>query len=131
MVFVQEQQVPPELERDELDAVADHVVLLEGGAAIATGRLVVSGDTGKLGRIAVVAERRGQGLGRIVMQHLEDRGAERGLAQLKLASQIDAVPFYERLGYEAYGEPFWEAGILHRWMSKRMSKGMSKGTSQP
>ena len=117
-VFVIGQDVPVELERDGKDDDALHVVLFDGERAVATGRTIVSGETAKMQRIAVVADRRGEGLGRVVMDALERRAKAAGAAVSRLASQVSAVGFYERLGYRAVGDVFLEAGIEHRWMDK-------------
>lgn len=118
-VFVDEQGVPADLERDGLDPACEHVVVFDpgDGAAVAAGRMRLSADgIAKMQRIAVRADRRGLGLGRLVMRHLEARAAAQGAAVSRLASQASAVGFYERVGYRAWGEPFVEAGIDHRWM---------------
>ncbi len=118
-VFCQEQGVPPELERDALDGVATHAVLLDGaGRAVATARVLVEATVAKVQRVAVARTRRGQGLGRRVMEAAEELARQAGAAKVKLASQLVAIPFYERLGYRAHGPVFQDAGIDHRWMDK-------------
>ena len=118
-VFVEEQDVAIELERDELDESAHHVVLMvEGGQALATGRVLVRGPVGKIQRVAVDRTERGGGYGREVMKHLEICARAHGASTARLASQVEAVAFYERLGYAAFGDLFIDAGILHRWMEK-------------
>jgi predicted GNAT family N-acyltransferase len=120
-VFVEEQRVPEDLERDGLDDAARHVVLLEGERAIATGRLLIGAEAAKVQRVAVAPERRGEGLGRVIMDALEEVARQGGAPLARLASQAGAVPFYERLGYRAFGDPFMEAGIAHRWMDKPLA----------
>lgn len=117
-VFVDEQGVPPEIEADGRDGEALHVVIFDdpGGAAVATGRMLLRGEIAKMQRIAVEPDRRREGLGRLVMRRLEGRAAARGAAVARLSSQESAIAFYERLGYVARGEPFMEAGIRHRDM---------------
>lgn len=114
-VFVGEQQVPEELERDELDAVSDHAVVLLDGQVVATGRLLPDGT---IGRMAVQREHRGSGLGAAVLTRLEERARERGLERVELHAQTHALGFYERSGWVAFGEPYDEAGIAHRSMAK-------------
>lgn len=120
-VFVEEQRVPLDLERDGLDEQARHAVLLEGDRAVATGRLMIGAEAAKVQRVAVAPERRGEGLGRVIMEALEEVARQAGAPVARLASQVGAVPFYERLGYRAYGDPFMEAGIAHRWMDKPLA----------
>jgi predicted GNAT family N-acyltransferase len=110
-VFVVEQGVPVELEHDEHDALALHALLLdENCAGLATGRLLFDGH---IGRVAVLAGHRGQGLGKSVMQALIAEGLRREYAALLLHAEVDAVPFYAALGFESQGEVFMEAGIPH------------------
>lgn len=114
VVFVDEQQVPEDIELDEYDADADHVLLLLDGEPVATARLVVRPDgVGVVGRVAVLGEHRGTGLGDAVMDAIEARAAERGLRAIELHAQTYVRGFYERRGYHAFGEEYWEAGIRH------------------
>lgn len=116
-VFVDEQAVPVDLERDGLDGEAMHaVVLAPDGTALATGRILVRGEVAKYQRIAVARDLRGHGLGRLVMDALDGLARASGCRTARLSSQVDAIGFYERLGFEARGETYLEAGILHRDM---------------
>jgi predicted GNAT family N-acyltransferase len=121
-VFVVEQRVPAALERDPQDTTADHVLALDAaGRAVATGRLVrVDANTGKVGRMAVTREVRGKGAGRLVLAELERIARERGMTDVVLHAQTSAKGFYDRLGYEAEGPLFEEAGIEHVTMRKRL-----------
>ncbi|TNF26730.1 MAG: GNAT family N-acetyltransferase [Deltaproteobacteria bacterium] len=121
-VFVGEQGVPVELERDAHDATAHHVVLVDDAVAVATGRVrLVAPTLAKVERVAVDRERRGAGVGRAVMAALEERAGQLGATTVRLAAQESAIGFYERLGYTAHGERFWDAGIPHRWMDKPLT----------
>lgn len=117
-VFVVEQLVPVELERDELDAVSDHAVHVVGDRVVGTGRLLPDGT---IGRMAVDALHRGSGIGASVLARLEQRAAERGLPHVELHAQTHALGFYERAGWTAFGEPYDEAGIAHVSMRKALS----------
>ena len=89
------------------------------GVAAATGRRMVHAPLGghpHIGRVAVLREYRGQGLGRAVMLALHNEASTRGYAGVALGAQLHAIPFYERLGYVARGEVYLDAGIEHRWM---------------
>ena len=131
-VFVDEQSVPEELEYDELDATADHFLALLDGVPAGAGRLVITDAvpiagldreakaTGILGRLAVGQAARGLGLGKLLVQAIEHRAAERGLAAVELHAQTHARGFYQRLGYAAYGDLFAEAGIEHVSMRKQL-----------
>jgi predicted GNAT family N-acyltransferase len=99
-IFVREQGIPAELDDDGLDDVADHVLVLIGGRAVATGRLVVEDDrSGLLARIAVRSEIRGQGLGKLVVRELERIAHERRLHTLTLHPHRYLERFYGDLGY--------------------------------
>ena len=120
-VFVQEQAVPVELERDELDAVATHWLAWRGEDVVGTVRLVEEPEgVAHLGRLAVRAPARGTGTGALLVATVEDEGRRRGLVRCVLGGQVQAMPFYERLGYEAFGDEFDDAGIPHRWMAKAL-----------
>jgi predicted GNAT family N-acyltransferase len=130
-VFVVEQGVPQELEYDAYDAVATHVLAVrEDGVPLGTGRLLygeaaaakTGGDptVGALGRLAVTKEARGLGVGVALVRAIEDAARARGLAAVDLHAQTHALGFYERLGYEAYGPEFPDAGIPHLAMRRAL-----------
>jgi len=128
-VFVVEQSVSEDIEYDAYDAVALHVLAVrEDGLPLGTGRLLygeeaaakTGGDlsVGSLGRLAVRAEARGLGVGVALVRAIEDAARARGLSAVDLGAQTHALGFYERLGYEAYGPEFPDAGIPHRAMRR-------------
>lgn len=120
-VFVVGQGVPAELERDDLDDVADHAVAVRDGVVLGTGRLVSRPDgTGGIGRMAVAEAGRGQGVGAAVLRRLEDRAVERAMPAVELHAQVHARAFYQRAGYTAFGQPYREAGIEHVSMRKAL-----------
>jgi len=128
-VFIQEQGVPEELEIDEHDGdpaqvrSAIHVLAMAGGRAVGTGRLLLDdppAGTAHIGRIAVLSEYRGRGVGQAIMHALHDLARQRGYSAIALNAQTHAIAFYERLGYQAQGEEFLEAGIPHRHMTLRL-----------
>jgi len=117
-VFVVEQGVPLEMERDEFDPVCRHAVLREAdGRVVATGRLLPDGH---IGRMAVAADWRGQGLGGRVLEALVAEAVRQGFAATVLNAQVQAEPFYARHGFIAEGEMFMEAGIPHRAMRRQL-----------
>lgn len=120
-VFVTEQQVDAETEVDGRDHEAEHVVIFDesgDGSVVATARLLTVQGVGIVGRVAVRRDRRGTGLGAQVMRRIEERAQELGLPVLELHAQLTAEGFYARLGYEAFGEHYLEAGIPHVSMRK-------------
>jgi predicted GNAT family N-acyltransferase len=130
-VFVGEQHVPEDIEYDAYDAGAVHVLAVrEDGVPLGTGRLLygeaaaakTDGDlsVGSLGRLAVAKEARGLGVGAALVRAIEEAARERGLVAVDLHAQTHALGFYERLGYEAYGPEFPDAGIPHRAMRREL-----------
>jgi predicted GNAT family N-acyltransferase len=117
-VFVVEQAVPPELERDEFDDIAIHLVALRGDNVIGTLRIVVSGGSAKIGRMAVLAADRKSGVGTRLMEHAAEVARDMGVKELTLHAQLTAKEFYARLGYCEEGDVFEEAGIAHVSMRK-------------
>ncbi|MEY7851951.1 GNAT family N-acetyltransferase [Natrarchaeobius sp. A-rgal3] len=118
-VFVEEQGVDEDLEYDEYDADATHFVAYDGAEPIGAARFRRLGDAkGKVERVAVLESRRGEGIGRALMEAIEDEAASLDVRTLTLHSQTRAADFYRRLGYERYGSEFEEAGILHVEMRK-------------
>ena len=119
-VFVEEQEVPLELEMDEYDAIATHFLLRDGETPLATARLVDKHGLAKIGRVAVLKEARGRGLGLLLMQAVIEEAKRRGFTESVLDAQTYAVPFYARLGYIAEGEEFDDAGIPHFLMRRKL-----------
>ncbi|WP_447602246.1 GNAT family N-acetyltransferase [Nitrospira sp. Nam80] len=116
VVFIAEQAVPEELEWDGLDPVCTHVLAWnEIGKAIGTARMQADGT---IGRMAVLKDWRGRGVGAALLRTLLDLAARQGLSRVTLAAQIHAIGFYERAGFYMAGEPFMDAGIPHRMMVK-------------
>jgi len=109
-VFVDEQGIDSKIDFDGLDEIATHVLIFSQNKAIATGRML---DDGHIGRIAVSKEYRQQGVGTKVLQALLAEAKKQGLAKVYLGSQIQAVDFYKKLGFDIYGEVFMDAGIEH------------------
>jgi len=114
-VFIVEQKVPPELEVDEKDPLSRHVLLFRETTPLATGRLTADGH---IGRVAVLRSHRHQGYGTQIILKLEQLARVAGLKKVGLAAQLQALSFYENLGYHAVGEIFMDAGIEHRQMVK-------------
>lgn len=116
-VFVTEQRVPEAEEWDDDDQVCVHVLALRNREPVGTGRI---SPAGKIGRLAVLSEFRGRGIGDRILLMLIEQARHRGLAEVTLNAQVHAMPFYERHGFKAQGEVFDEAGIPHRRMQKAL-----------
>lgn len=118
-VFVIEQGVPEELEVDEDDKVAAHLAAFSGGHVIGTLRIVRNGRTAKIGRMAVSAPSRKEGIGRELMEFAAAAASRDGAEEIVLAAQFTTREFYRKLGYIEEGAVFDDAGILHVMMRKK------------
>ncbi|CAM2994377.1 ElaA protein [Paracoccus aminovorans] len=118
-VFIVEQAVPEAEEWDGRDGDAIHLLARDAtGAAIGTARILTEGQTGKIGRVAVLASARGTGAGAALIRAALDRlRAMPGISRAKLGAQTHAIGFYEKLGFAAYGPEYDDAGIPHRDMA--------------
>lgn len=110
-VFIYEQQVPEDLEWDEFDPVSLHVLALNSNdQPIGTARLLPDGH---IGRMAVLREWRGKGIGSAMLQRILEESSHRGMQKAMLNAQIAAIKFYEKFGFQVSGEEFMEAEIPH------------------
>ncbi|WOO89688.1 GNAT family N-acetyltransferase [Mollicutes bacterium LVI A0078] len=124
-VFCEEQGVP---EKEEIDVFDDvnhkksmHLIVTDKGQVVGTLRVVNSTDYAKIGRVAVKADFRGKGIGKKMVNFAIDECLDQNLFNVRnkyfyLESQVEAIPFYEKLGFKAYGEEFDDCGIPHRKM---------------
>lgn len=116
-VFIEEQGVSEAIEVDDKDNQAIHLLATLHGKPVGSARLLVLGDTGKIGRVCVLPEARSTGLGAALMRAAVERfRTVPGVKKVKLGAQTHALGFYERLGFTAIGDAFDEAGIPHRDM---------------
>ena len=119
-VFVDEQSVPPALEWDNMDDSCVHVLAEDDcGAPIGTGRLLPDGH---IGRMAVLAAWRDRGVGGAILRELLRCAAGQGLSEVVLNAQTHAMGFYARHGFSAEGATFFDAGIEHRRMRRRLAQ---------
>jgi hypothetical protein len=109
-VFVDEQNVPEELEIDGLDGKAKHVLTFVDGVPMGTGRIL---SDGHIGRVAVLKNYRGLGIGKLIMKELIKCAQDMSLEKVWLSSQWHAHSFYLDLGFVCVGEVYKEAGIEH------------------
>ena len=117
-VFVVEQEVPIELELDGADFECRHLLAFDSeGRPIGTARMQVDGH---IGRIAVVKSWRRRSVGSRLVEALVESAREAGLTSVDLGSQVHALGFYRKLGFEPQGDVFMEAGIPHQAMLRRL-----------
>lgn len=116
-VFIEEQAVPAELEWDEFDDSATHFLAMINEKSIACARLKTDGQ---IGRMAVLTDYRNRGIGAKLLQSVLQQATKQKLKEVYLHAQVAAIPFYERQGFIASGEIFYEANIPHREMRKNL-----------
>jgi len=115
IVFVEEQQVPPEIEYDEFEKCSTHIIARLNGNSVGTARWRKTEQGQKLERFAVLKSARGKGIGEALVKFV--------LSQLEktdtvyLNSQVSVINFYAKFGFVAQGSIFYEAGIPHRKMT--------------
>jgi len=114
IVFIDGQNVPLNEEIDGLDEACDHFIAHDGDIAVATCRVRNVDNNAKIERVGVLAEYRGQGIGRDLMRYvINDIKAKGDVQAIKLGSQQQACAFYSALGFTEYGNPYIDAGIDH------------------
>ena len=121
IVFIEEQGVSEAEEWDGHDREAIHLLAWRGYSPVGTARILIEGDVGKIGRVCVLKNARGGGLGaaliRAAMDELRARG---GISRAKVSAQAHAQGFYERMGFVAHGPLYKDAGIPHRDMYRAL-----------
>jgi predicted GNAT family N-acyltransferase len=121
-VFVEEQNVPVELESDEYDKEAVHVLSIdkESGECIACGRVVIKDGRARIGRIAVKKSYRKKGYGKEICLKLIEIAKKSSVEDIRLDAQLPVIGFYKKLGFEEYGNIFVEANMKH--IAMKLSK---------
>jgi predicted GNAT family N-acyltransferase len=109
-VFIDEQQVPVALEWDEADATATHLLACRHTQPVACARVLPDGH---IGRMAVLAEWRGQGVGEALLLQAIQICRQLDVTHARLSAQTHAIGFYQQAGFEICGEPYSDADILH------------------
>ena len=118
-VFIAEQDVPEHEERDGRDQEAHHLLARLEGRPVGCARILIKGDTGKIGRVCVLREARGAGIGAALIEAcLAFLRGQEGVSRAVLGSQTHALGFYEKLGFVAFGPEYMDAGIPHRDMER-------------
>lgn len=112
-VFIEEQGVPEEDEMDNKDSLAMHLVLYDDEKPAGTARVVIDKDKFVIGRIAVLKEKRGQKYGDFIVRLAIRKIFTSGGKTQYIYAQTAAVPFYEKLGFEKFGEEYMDCGIPH------------------
>ncbi|MCD2138734.1 GNAT family N-acetyltransferase [Salinicoccus halitifaciens] len=121
-VFVEEQDVPADIEVDEHEDICTHFVLFDdSGEPVGTVRYRPLEDGMiKIERMAVLKPHRGKGYGYDLMEGVHRHAKSAGYKSAKLGAQVHAIPFYEKLGYSVASDEFDDAGIPHKYMIREL-----------
>ena len=120
-VFVIEQQIPWQWEFDEFDTTATHLIVEMNQQIIGTGRFYPSSNDEsiyKLGRMAVLKNFRGLGIGSKILNKFEDIAKSKNISEIYLEAQSDKLNFYLKQNYVPKGDKYIMDGIYHNLMSK-------------
>ncbi len=117
-VFVEGMNVPEERDVDGLDDISDHFLVKLGTAPVGTVRIRYVDGKAKIGRVAILPDYQSKGYGKVLILHMINFiKHEKKMTKIILAAQMEAINFYTRLGFEAEGEAFEDAGIMHKYMN--------------
>ena len=123
IVFEDEQGFEEEFDEIDENDIAKHMVFYKDGEPIGTCRYYMQDGEYRIGRIAVVKEYRGKGLGEFIVRVAEDKVFEIGGRESVLSAQVRAKGFYEKIGYVEEGEIYMEEMCPHIKMRKKLTKG--------
>ncbi|QXB93091.1 GNAT family N-acetyltransferase [Providencia rettgeri] len=123
-VFTHEQGFPADIDVDEYDDTALHVVLYLNQHPAAVLRCILFEETGlvKVGRVAVQKQHRGKGLGRELMKFVEHYAQQHHFKKIGLSAQHTAIEFYHSLKYQTEGEIYDEDGMDHIYMTRSLEQ---------
>lgn len=119
VVFMEEQGVSEQDEIDGLDPACQHLLALVDDVPAGTARIYLAGSTAKIGRVCVLSDHRGAGIGAALIRKALELSKGRA-TQARLGAQTYALAFYERLGFAAVGEVYDDAGIPHQDMVRAL-----------
>lgn len=111
-VFVEEQHVSQEEEYDQFENSSTHYLVYLDKIPVGTARWRKTGHGIKLERFAVINDHRNSGAGTAILERVLKDVTSQG-QQVYLHSQITAINFYLKAGFEIQGDEFTEAGIRH------------------
>lgn len=124
-VFIEEQGIAEADEWDDLDNIATHLIAHASGQPCGTARIYLQNGIGKIGRVCVLREARGKGLGAALIRASMAELSRMGATRARLGAQTQAIPFYEKIGFTAFGPEYDDAGIAHQDMEAPLAASSS------
>lgn len=118
IVFVEEQKVTMEEEFDLEEKDRIMFVVYDEKKPIGAARIKLKDKTAKIQRVCILKEYRSLGYGYALMMELHRYCDEHGVSEIILDAQTHALPFYEKCGYTAFGDLFYDARIPHYRMRR-------------
>lgn len=119
-VFISEQKIDANLEIDEIDNYANHLIVYDNNIACATCRFFIKNDIAYIGRLAVLKAYRNKGIASLLLRECE-KYLYPNYNKIHLHAQISVSEFYKKNGYQEHGNIFDDAGIKHILMIKELS----------
>ncbi len=110
IVFIEEQLVAPEFEWDEIDSTAVHLLAMYKNQAVGCLRII---HYAKIGRMAVLSNWRGLGVGKMLLTEAIKICALQGSKQINLSAQTHAIDFYEQAGFRVVSAEYLDVNIPH------------------
>lgn len=108
-VFVYELHIPKEVEFDQQDITAEHLIIIdEFDGPVGTGRLC---EDGLLSRIAIFKSHRNRDAYASLIGGLVDLAKDKGFEDVFIQCILDEVPEFLQSGFSTHGHVFMEAGI--------------------
>lgn len=121
-VFINEQNIPPEQEWDDLDTTSTHFLAIDGNYCMGTARLTKETEScARISRVAVLKDWRGLHIGNEILQAIINEAKQQNFTLLTLAAQKHATKFYKHFGFEVVSDEFLEVGIPHVEMQLKIT----------
>jgi predicted GNAT family N-acyltransferase len=115
-VFIEEQEVTSQLEWDGMDKDAIHFLAFKDKKGVGCARAFVIQNRMQLGRMAVLREYRGEGIGSALIQRAITLAKLNQLYAIDISAQCHAIDFYKKFGFEVTSDMYLDAEIPHRDM---------------
>ncbi len=118
IVFVDEQKVSMEDEFDLAEKERIMFVVYDDDKPIGAARVKLTPPQAKVERVCILKEYRSRGIGFDLMAEIMNYCDAHDCRDIRLGAQTHAIPFYEKCGFTAYGELFYDANIPHFHMKR-------------